>query len=52
MALFIFCVFSEKKKKKVVGLTQFQSTDLESYFRKGKVQNSLGFHYKCFLGHY
>ena len=40
------------EKKVVVGLTQFRSPDLEPYFRKGKVGNTLGFHYKCYLGHY
>lgn len=50
MTLFLFCVFSEKNV--LVGLTQFGSPDLELYFGKGKVENTLGFHYNCYLGHY
>lgn len=49
MTLFLFCVFSEKNI--LVGLTQFESPHLDPYFRKGKVENTLGFHYKCYLGH-
>jgi len=50
MALFLFCIFSEKNV--VVDLTQFGSPDIELYFRKDNVENTSGFRYTRYLGRY